>query len=135
MNKYLAIFGKPRYLGILAYSSDETIEKGTTIVVESHRGEETAVVAGLLTPEQEGEYRLLRNASEHGDSSSKTSEPLVTDLSFISFATDEDIRMAEEYREEEREILKSAIELLKPHELEMKLIDVEFLRQRRKLFF
>ncbi|HAH69379.1 MAG TPA: hypothetical protein DCL58_06320, partial [Synergistaceae bacterium] len=135
MNKYLAIFGKPRYLGILAYSSDETIEKGTTIVVESYRGEETAVVAGLLTPEQEGEYRLLRNASEHGDSSSKTSEPLVTDLSFISFATDEDIRMAEEYREEEREILKSAIELLKPHELEMKLIDVEFLRQRRKLFF
>ncbi len=37
--------------------------------------------------------------------------------------------------EEEKSILKSAIEILKPHELEMKLIDVEFLRHRRKLFF
>ncbi len=135
MNKYLAIFGKPRYLGILEYDSEEQIEKGTTVVAESHRGEELAVAVGLLTPEQEKEYRLLRNASEHGDSSSKTAEPVVTDLTFISFATDEDIRTAEGYREEEKEILRSAIELLKPHELEMKLIDVEFLRQRRKLFF
>ena len=135
MNKYLAIFGKPRYLGILEYDPEYPIEKGTTVVVESHRGEELAVAAGLITPEQEAEYRLLRNASEHGDSASKSVEPLVTDLSFIAFATDEDIRTAEEYREEERKILKSAIELLKPHELEMKLIDVEFLRQRRKLFF
>ncbi len=135
MNKYLAIFGKPRYLGIFAYNPEEQIAKGTTVVVESHRGEETAVVAGILTPEQEAEYRLLRNAAEHGDSSSKTTEPLVTDLTFISFATDEDMQMAEEYREEERKILKSAIELLKPHELDMKLIDVEFLRHRRKLFF
>ncbi|MBP8684706.1 MAG: hypothetical protein KBE18_02090 [Synergistaceae bacterium] len=135
MNKYLAIYGKPRYLGILEYSTEEPIAKGETVVAESHRGEELAVIAGILTPEQEAEYRLLRNAAEHGDSASKTAEPLVTDLTFISFASDEDIETGDLYREEEKGILKSAIEILKPHELEMKLIDVEFLRHRRKLFF
>lgn len=135
MNKYLAIYGKPRYLGILEYSSEEPLTKGVTAVVESHRGEELAVIAGPITPEQETEYRLLRNASEHGDSASKSAEPLVTDLSFIAFASEEDIQTGELYRAEEKNILKSAIELLKPHELEMKLIDVEFLRHRRKLFF
>ena len=135
MSKYLAIYGKPRYLGILEYSAEEPIAKGATVVVESHRGEELAVVAGMLTPEQEHEYRLLRNASEHGDSSSKTAEPLVTDLSLISFATDEDQDTSNLYRQEENEILKSALNLLKPHDIEMKLIDVEFLRNRRKLFF
>ena len=135
MNKYLAIYGKPRYLGILEYSSEEPLTKGVTAVVESHRGEDLAVIAGPITPEQETEYRLLRNASEHGDSASKSAEPLVTDLSFIAFASEEDIQTGELYRAEEKNILKSAMELLKPHELEMKLIDVEFLRQRRKLFF
>ncbi|MDD4160134.1 MAG: regulatory iron-sulfur-containing complex subunit RicT [Synergistaceae bacterium] len=135
MNKYLAIYGKPRYLGILEYGTEEPIAKGETVVVESHRGEELAVIAGPITPEQEAEYRLLRNASEHGDTASKSVEPLVTDLSFIAFASDEDIATGDLYREEEKNILKSAITLLKPHELEMKLIDVEFLRNRRKLFF
>lgn len=135
MSKYLAIYGKPRYLGILEYSAEDPINKGVAVVVESHRGEELAVIAGMITPEQEHEYRLLRNASEHGDSTSKTAEPLVTDLSLISFATDEDTDTSDLYRQEENEILKSAINLLKPHDLEMKLIDVEFLRNRRKLFF
>ena len=109
MSKYLAIYGKPRYLGILEYSAEEPIVNGVTVVVESHRGEELAVIAGTITPEQEHEYRLLRNASEHGDSTSKTAEPLVTDLSLISFATDEDIETSDLYRQEENEILKSAI--------------------------
>lgn len=135
MNKYLAIFGKPRYLGILEYSAEEPIAKGETVVIESHRGEELAVIAGLITPEQEAGYKLLRNASEHGDSASKSAEPLVTDLTFIAFASEDDIETGNLYREEEKGILKSAIELLKPHDLEMKLIDVEFLPHRRKLFF
>lgn len=135
MSKYLAIFGKPRYLGILEYNSEEPIAKGERVVVESHRGEELTVIAGIITPEQEREYKLLKNASEHGDSSSKSAEPLVTDLTFISLASDDDIATDDLYRKEEDDILKKAIELLKPHDLEMKLIDVEFLPHRRKLFF
>ena len=65
----------------------------------------------------------------------KNSEPVVTDLTFMAFASDDDIETAESYRAEEDRILKEAKELLTPHNLEMKLIDVEFLRAKRKLFF
>lgn len=134
MSKYLAIYGKPRYLGIIVFDG-VNINKGEPIIVESHRGEELAVVAGELTDEQETSYRLLRNASEHGDAASKNGEPVVTDLLYIAPATDVDLETNSEYRQEEENILRSARELLKPHDLDMKLIDVEFLRNRRKLFF
>ena len=133
MGKYLAIYGKPRYLGIV--ECDEEIKKGEYIIVESLRGEETAIVAGELSSEQETKYRQLKNTSEHGDGTSKNTEPVVTDLTFLAFATEEDLKANEEYRHEEDEILRSAKELLKPHELDMKMIDVEFLRNRKKLFF
>lgn len=135
MSKYLAIFGKPRYLGIVSYADkEEKLEKGDSIVVESYRGEETAVIAGELTEEQEREYRQLKNATESGDGI-KSSEPVVTDLTFIKFAAEDDMETTPEFRAEEKEILKQAKELLKSHNLDMKLIDVEFLRKRRKLFF
>lgn len=103
--------------------------------MESVRGEELAVAVGEINAEQEAAYRLLRNASEHGDGMAKNSEPVVTDLTFMAFASDDDIETAESYRAEEDRILKEAKELLTPHNLEMKLIDVEFLRAKRKLFF
>ena len=133
MSKYLAVYGKPRYLGIIEY--DAEIEKGAIVVAESHRGDEYAVVAGVLTDEQEAEYRRLRSASEHGDGPSKATEPVVTDLKFVAAATTEDLDEMDAFRQEEVEILKSAKELLKPHNLDMKLIDVEFLCGKRKLFF
>lgn len=133
MKKYLAIYGKPRYIGLVEYDGD--INKGAQIIVESVRGEETAVVAGAVDDRQEQEYRQLRNASEHGDGMVKNSEPVVTDLAFLSFASEEDSEEAENYREEEKKILIEAKKLLRPHNLDMKLIDVEFLRSKRKLFF
>ena len=93
MNKYLAIYGKPRYLGLVEYEGE--IKKGSALIVESVRGEELAVVVGEIDAEQESAYRLLRNASEHGDGMVKNSEPVVTDLTFIAFAADEDIETAE----------------------------------------
>lgn len=133
LNKHLAVYGKPRYLGFVEYEKE--IEKGSTIVAESYRGEETALIVGSITTQQEAKYRLLRNASEHGDSSNKTTEPVVTDLQFLRKATDEEIEASITYRKEEKEILKKAIELSVPHNLDMKLIDVEFLLNKRKLFF
>lgn len=136
MSKYLAIFGKPRYLGIVPYEDSETekLVKGDTVIVESYRGEELAIVAGELTAEQEKQYRHLKNASESGDGI-KTSEPVVTDLVFLKFASERDLEAEPEIRAEEKEIFEQAKELLKPHDLDMKLIDVEFLRKRKKLFF
>lgn len=133
MNKYLAVYGKPRYLGIVTHS--ENIAKGCTLVAESVRGEELAIVLGGITEEQEAAYRQMRSTTEHSDGMARNSEPVVTDLTFIDFASEEDIATAEEYRLEEKNILASAKKLLVPHELDMKLIDVEFLREKRKLFF
>ncbi|MEG1501992.1 MAG: regulatory iron-sulfur-containing complex subunit RicT [Synergistaceae bacterium] len=133
MNKYLAIFGKPRYLGIIEY--EENISKGEAVIVESHRGEEIAIIAGAIDEEQEKTYRLLRNTLEHGDLNTKNTEPVVTDLKFISHTTEEELDESEGYRQEENEILKKSKELLKPHDLDMKMIDVEFLLGKKKLFF
>ena len=133
MRKYLAVYGKPRYLGLVEYDGD--IKKCEKLVVESTRGEELALVVGEVSPEQEAEYRLLKHSSEHGDGVMKNSEPVVTDLTFVDFASEEDCDREAEYREEEKSILVSAKRLLKPHNLDMKLIDVEFLRAKRKLFF
>ena len=133
MRKYLAVYGKPRYLGLVEYDGD--IKKCEKLVVESSRGEELALVVGEVTPEQEAEYRLLKHSSEHGDGVMKNSEPVVTDLTFVDFASEEDYDREAEYREEEKSILVSAKRLLKPHNLDMKLIDVEFLRAKRKLFY
>lgn len=136
MSKYLAIFGKPRYLGIVPYDDNETrrIEKGDAVIVESYRGEELAVIAGELTEAQEKKYRQLKNASESGDGV-KTSEPVVTDLVFQKFGTSQDLEMEPLIRAEENDIFVQAKKLLEPHDLDMKLIDVEFLRKRKKLFF
>ncbi len=133
MRKYLAVYGKPRYLGLVEY--DGEIEKCEKLVVESARGEELALVVGEVSPEQEAEYRLLKHSSEHGDGVVKNSEPVVTDLAFVDFASEDDRDKEKEYREEEKSILVGAKRLLKPHNLDMKLIDVEFLRAKRKLFF
>lgn len=133
MSKYLAIFGKPRYLGILEYNED--IERGSRIVVESHRGEELAILAGEINEEQEERYRAMRSTLEHNDSPNKTSEPVVTDLNFLRYATEENIEESLAYRIEEKDILRKAKELLIPHELDMKMIDVEFLMGKKKLFF
>ena len=65
MRKYLAVYGKPRYLGLVEYDGD--IKKCEKLVVESTRGEELALVVGEVSPEQEAEYRLLKHSSEHGD--------------------------------------------------------------------
>lgn len=132
MSKYLAIYGKPRYLGIIDY--DGEIKNGSNIVVESHRGEELAISAGILTAEQEAQYRQMRSAAEHGDGAPKNTEPLVTDLKYISLATDADLKEREKHLDEEKSILKQSRELLKQQELDIKLIDVEFLRGKHKLF-
>ena len=133
LKKYLAIYGKPRYLGFIEH--EENIDKGVTIIAESYRGEEIAVIVGMITNQQETAYRQLRNASEYGDSSNKATEPVVTDLKFLRIASTEEMEISSAFREEEKDVLKQARNISIPHNLDMKLIDVEFLMNKRKLFF
>ena len=133
MSSYLMIFGKPRYLGLLE-NGEVTFSPGNRVVVESARGEETAVAAGPITHEQAESYRVDL-ASTGGEGVPRGGEPSFQDLNFIRFATEEDLEARKAQEEEEEQILLKGRELLKSHDLEMKLVDVEFILDRKKLFF
>ena len=133
MNKYLVSYGKPRYLAIMPYKDE--LNRGIKVIASTVRGDEIAVLIGKINEKQEAEYRLMRNASEHGDGMSKGTEPAVTDAQFVDFASDLDINEASAYRLEEHDIFNQAKEILMPHNLDMKLIDVEYLYKKHKLFF
>ncbi|ADE57175.1 PSP1 domain protein [Aminobacterium colombiense DSM 12261] len=135
MNMYLTIFGKPRYLGLVNIEDTAfTPEKGEKIVAETMRGIELAIVGGPISEEQEDRYRNTC-CEDLCDGQPKGGEPMLQNISFVRTATEEDEEMAQTQREEEEAILVKARELLSQHDLSMKLVDVEYLLDRKKLFF
>ena len=56
MSKYLVLFGKPRYLGIMEIF-DLPVQRGEWILIETTRGVEIGLVGGELSGEQEERYR------------------------------------------------------------------------------
>ncbi|MDO4988410.1 MAG: regulatory iron-sulfur-containing complex subunit RicT [Synergistes sp.] len=132
MKKYLAAYGKSRYLGIVSAELDLT--KRNAIIAESPRGEEVAFIVGRINEQQETLYRKMRNTADHAEGTGKATEPIVCDLSFIAAAKDCDLENIKNYRAEEGEVLRICKVLLAPHKLDMKLIDVEFLHDKKKLF-
>lgn len=132
---YLAVFGKPRFLGILTMPENINVKKLTPIIVESQRGTEVALLIAPLTAQQEEAYRKIRTASEHTEGALRGGELAVTDLAFVRLGEDNIEEMQNELRAEEDGILRKSKELLIPHNLDMKLIDVELFWDRKKLFF
>ena len=135
MNKYLAVFGKPRFLGILPLPEGLQLANLSTVIVESQRGTETAVLVAPLTEQQEITYRKIRTASEHSEGQVRGGELAVTDLEYVGIGTSETEETQQQLRAEEEGVLRTSREMLIPHNLEMKLIDVEYLPDRKKLFF
>ncbi len=133
MKNFLVIFGKPRYLGFLS-DAENDMAKGTQIILSSARGEEIGVLAGPITKEQAESYRndLTLNGTEGAP---RGGEPAFQDVRFIREANEEDRAERINQEEDENRILVKGREILKSHELEMKLVDVEFLLDRKKLFF
>ncbi len=133
MSICLAIFGKPRYLGLM--NAEEPIPpRGTWIAVETMRGTEMALMGGILTEEQEERYRSSCS-DDSSDGQVKGGEPALQEITFLRPAGGEDHQAAAEARGEENEILLRARALLRNHKISMKLVDVEFLLDRKKLFF
>ena len=133
MSIHLAIFGKPRYLGLVDLQ-EISPEINCRLVVETMRGTELAILGGPLSAEQEEKYR--NSCGEDGsDSQLKGGEPPLQEIAFLRKATFEDMQWAAREREEENEVLLKGREILKNHNLSMKLVDVEFLLDRKKLFF
>lgn len=133
MNRFLVIFGKPRYLGLLEASEEQPLFKGETLVVESARGMEHAVVAGPISSEQEQVYRDSRSGESDGPA--RGGEPLLQDVTYLRSLTAEDEAERLLQRTEEEGILRQARTILQGHTLAMKLVDVEYLLDRKKLFF
>lgn len=133
MNRFLVIFGKPRYLGLLEAPEEQLFIKGETLVVESARGTEDAVVAGPISSEQEQVYRDSRSGESDGPA--RGGEPLLQDVTYMRPLTAEDEAERLLQRTEEEGILRQARTILQGHSLAMKLVDVEYLLDRKKLFF
>ncbi|EHM09931.1 putative PSP1-like protein [Thermanaerovibrio velox DSM 12556] len=134
MPKYLAVLGKPRYLGIFSLDDPTfSLLKGDRVMVSSPRGEETAVVLGTISEEKEEELRSMRSNQDMGDG--VRSEPLIMDLEFVSTLREEELEEIDRLSMENDGALKSARVILEAHQLPMKIIDAEYLPNKKKLFF
>lgn len=134
MSKYLVIYGKPRYFGIVA--TDTELNRGDIIVSQTIRGEELSTVISPLTDEQENTCRNMFRSLEHSEGMAKSQEPFVTEVHFVSLASQEDLDEAAFHRNEEPKWLKLAKEILaQQDDLEMKLVDIECLRCEKKIYF
>lgn len=129
----MILYGKPRYLGFLKIEEDLPLNKGDVVVVETARGRELGIVAGPVSSEQEERYRRIPSA-EQGEGGQKANMP-TEEVGFIGFPLPEENNRKDNHAEEESEILMKAREMLKGHNLTMKLVDVEYLLDRSKLFF
>lgn len=127
---YLTIFGKPRYLGLLEAEDENVFEKGEQLLIESSRGVETAVVAGEITEKQEAAYRSIDNRQD----GQNNSDSGLRNVTLVRRANPEDLRRDEDNRLEEDNVLVKAREVLSRHSLDMKLVDVEYMNDRKKLF-
>ena len=137
MGKYLATYGKPRFLGIVELDDDifESLSSDGLIIAVSHRGEEAAAVMGPLDVEQEQEYRCMKAVSEHGEGPARGGDPIVSSLEFLRIPSGEDRERWKSLKDTEDGILKDAQEMVVPHNLELKLIDAETMLDGKKLFF
>ncbi|MCR4817411.1 MAG: hypothetical protein K5841_00460 [Fretibacterium sp.] len=90
------------------------------------------LLGGSLSPEQEEKYRTARlGDGEQG----RGPEPMLQDVEIVQVAGAEDIENWYQCRSDEEQVLVRAREILLDHSLNMKLVDVEYLLDRKKLFF
>jgi len=135
---YLVIFGKPRFLGLLT-DLEQKINKGTNVVIESARGLEIADVVGILSEEQLHKYKerfeLPKESEGSNNEQLKSTEPPLQYVKLLRFADESDVSEANWQRQEEDEALPMVRRMLKNHSLPMKIVDMEYLLDRKKLYF
>ena len=133
MSLYLAVFGKPRYLGLVDIG-DLELGAGRWVVIETLRGIEMALLGGTLSREQEGKYRnacLEDSSDEH----TRGPEPMLQEVTLIGPADSSQIYEHDERRLDEEAVLIRSRQILRGHQFQMKLVDVEYTMDRKKLFF
>ena len=132
MSIYLAVFGKPRYLGLVDIKNKSS--GGTWVLLKTLRGLEMGLLCGALSQEQEEKYRRV-GVDEADESNLHGAEPMLQEVSFVSFASSEEIEIANQnHKNEDEDLIKSRV-LLAGHKLPIKLVEVEYLFDKKKLFF
>ncbi len=108
---------------------EEQLNHNRWLVLKTSRGYEMGLKRGMLTGEQEERYRS--EASQYEE----TTEAMLQDVEFVKEA---DINDIEEYymcRNDEEDVLLRAREILVSHGINMKLVDVEYILDRKRLYF
>ena len=129
---YLTVFGKPRYLGVAEISDDEINFDGSHsvwAVIKSSRGVEMGIIGGKISQEQRENYRISSLKFED------TTEAMLQEVKLEHIASSKEIENIYKLRCDENDALIRARELLGNHDLKIKLVDVEFMLDRKKLFF
>lgn len=131
MSVYLTIFGKPRYLGLAPINDDIdfNVDAPSWAVLRTARGYEMGLPGGKLNDTQQESYRRDTARFE------EASEAILQDVEFVREADSEDIENYYMCRHEEEEALLIGREILAEQGLAMKLVDVEYMLDRRKLYF
>ncbi|MBQ6775127.1 MAG: hypothetical protein IJP53_01590 [Synergistaceae bacterium] len=131
MSIYLTIFGKPRYLGLMNVKDETTFEDGRAgwVVVKTMRGYEMGLAGGKLSEEQQEKYTAASSDFEN------SADTMLQNVDFVKVADEYDIERYYRCREDEGKALIAARELLEQHKLDMKLVDAEYMLDRRKFYF
>lgn len=132
MSMYLTTFGKLRYLG-LTELEDERPVRGWALL-RTARGLEMGLVGGRLSPGQEAEWRTVFAGDGSGERT-RGPEPMLQEVELLREAGPEEIEDWYQCRSDEEGALIAAREILSAHALSMKLVDVEYMLDRKKLFF
>ena len=127
----MTIFGKPRYLGFAQIDSDMgfDLERPKWAVIRTPRGYEMGLPGGILTPQQQDMYRCTTFKTDDN------SEAMLQDVEFVREADTEDIANYYTCRREEEEALLVGRDILAEYNINMKLVDVEYMLDRRRLYF
>lgn len=131
MTIYLTIFGKPRYLGIMR-TSEESAEKfycPEWLVIRTSRGYEMGLPGGIITPEQYENYSRTTSRLE------EASEAMLQEVEYVREADAEDIENYYSCRQEEEDALLVGRDILREYGLGIKLVDAEYMLDRRRLYF
>ena len=129
MNTYLTIFGKPRFLGLMKVYKDKVDMPPHWAVIRTLRGYEMGLPGGMLTDEQQEKYRVASSTYE------ETTEAMLQEVEFVRYADAEDLENYYDSKYEEHEALLRGRDILKAHSLDMKLVDVEYMLDRKKMYF
>ena len=134
MSIYLATFGKLRYLGLADIAEDAVPRTTRWVLIRTARGLEMGLIGGPLSPEQEAKYRASCLEDRSGEQM-RGPEPMLQEVEYLGGAGAEQIEEYYRCRDSEGQTLLRAREILLDHDLQMKLVDVEYLLDRKKLFF